>query len=596
MSKKIAINGVANGVEPIGRRLRSRHTPLRRSPRLRSKNHGEVPMGNRPNSKKKPRGASSGETHLKSLPFSLEIEGKRPGSIKTVSCGRRRSLRLASTQSPLSDSEGMVGGRKTQVGSSSESRKSRSGVRSSASDDSGCRRRSLRSDSKSMSGANTSSRQCLPTVCGNASENRRKRLSSNLCHLKEKEEKLAPTHMVKCSRVQVNSTYKCCEGSQVIRRSTRLASRLAESEKKDANLASSGGTDCCMELRRSQRLGFGLPKRNSDCDVASGKRRVKGSTKVVSKVETNVDGLSSEQDGGKCGKEVKGSPLEITKKEVGETKSKKRARSVEAEPEVERSETEQCCGLEEWTEEQDTALQRAYLSAKPSPHFWKKVAKMKFMAGMESHRIVPRKSAEECFNRIHADLATPPPNQPRSRSIKIHNSPTENFNILDCNYPDLIESKVKRHRIKKQKTHLADQAQEADHFSVLETSPSPLQLDFPELKSPEISSTILRSSSSTHKKKTKSRFRPGQVDPSPECLRGSRTLRCTRSTSTNYIAVKQREGLMLRGNEAGVILKAARNALISEASNAIGQFKHMQANPTDDYAEFESGTDDDVDD
>nr|CAD1833385.1 unnamed protein product [Ananas comosus var. bracteatus] len=55
MSKKIAINGVSNGVEPIGRRLRSRHTPLRRSPRLRSKNHGEVPMGNQPNSKKKPR-------------------------------------------------------------------------------------------------------------------------------------------------------------------------------------------------------------------------------------------------------------------------------------------------------------------------------------------------------------------------------------------------------------------------------------------------------------------------------------------------------------------------------------------------------------
>ncbi|XP_020113669.1 uncharacterized protein LOC109727883 isoform X1 [Ananas comosus] len=62
-----------------------------------------------------------------------------------------------------------------------------------------------------------------------------------------------------------------------------------------------------MKLRRSQMLGFGLPKRDSDCDVASGKRRVKGSTKVVSKVETNVDGLSSEQDGGKCGKEVKGS-------------------------------------------------------------------------------------------------------------------------------------------------------------------------------------------------------------------------------------------------------------------------------------------------
>nr|CAD1833354.1 unnamed protein product [Ananas comosus var. bracteatus] len=554
MSRKIAINGVANGVEPIGRRLRSRHTPLRRSPRLRSKNHGEVPMGNRPNSKKKPRGASSGKpisnlslSHWKSREASRIHQNRilRPKKVSQVSFysisafGFRRNGWW----------------KENQVGSSSESRKSRSGVRSSASDDSGCRRRSLRSDSKSMSGADTSSRQHLPTVCGNASENRSKRLSPNLCHLKEKEEKLAPIHMVKCSRVQVNSTYKCCEGSQVIRRSTRLASRLAESEKKDVNLASSGGTDCCMGLRRSQRLGFGLPKRNSDCDVASGKRRVKGSTKVESKVETNVDGLSSEQDAGKCGKEVKGNPLEITKKEVGETKSKKRARSVKAEPEVERSETEQCCGLEEWTEEQDTALQRAYLSAKPSPHFWKKVAKM-----------VPGKSAEECFNRIHADLATPPPNQPRSRLIKIHNSPTENFNILDCNYPDLIESKVKRHRIK---------------------SKRPM------------------SSSSTHKKKTKSRFRPGQVDPSPEVLKRIKNvalhekyidqLHCREAKRRTHAKGKFISPLSNK-DEAGVILKAARNALISEASNAIGQFKHMQANPTDDYAEFESGTDDDVDD
>lgn len=29
-----------------------------------------------------------------------------------------------------------------------------------------------------------------------------------------------------------------------------------------------------------------------------------------------------------------------------------------------------------WTKEQELALQRAYLTAKPTPHFWKKVARM----------------------------------------------------------------------------------------------------------------------------------------------------------------------------------------------------------------------------
>ena len=29
-----------------------------------------------------------------------------------------------------------------------------------------------------------------------------------------------------------------------------------------------------------------------------------------------------------------------------------------------------------WTKEQELALQRAYLAAKPSPHFWKNVSKL----------------------------------------------------------------------------------------------------------------------------------------------------------------------------------------------------------------------------
>ncbi|XP_042443922.1 uncharacterized protein LOC122029025 [Zingiber officinale] len=36
------------------------------------------------------------------------------------------------------------------------------------------------------------------------------------------------------------------------------------------------------------------------------------------------------------------------------------------------------CAAKDWTEEQERALQRAYLLARPTPHFWKKVSKMVF--------------------------------------------------------------------------------------------------------------------------------------------------------------------------------------------------------------------------
>lgn len=95
------------------------------------------------------------------------------------------------------------------------------------------------------------------------------------------------------------------------------------------------------------------------------------------------------------------------------------------------------------------------------------------------------------------------------------------------------------------------------------------------------------------------------MDPSPEVLKRIKNvalhekyidqLHCREAKRRTHAKGKFISPLSNK-DEAGVILKAARNALISEASNAIGQFKHMQANPTDDYAEFESGTDDDVDD
>ncbi|RCV21632.1 hypothetical protein SETIT_4G153400v2, partial [Setaria italica] len=43
---------------------------------------------------------------------------------------------------------------------------------------------------------------------------------------------------------------------------------------------------------------------------------------------------------------------------------------------IERERKQHFHGLDDWTEEQDVALRHAYFSARPSPHFWKRVSKL----------------------------------------------------------------------------------------------------------------------------------------------------------------------------------------------------------------------------
>lgn len=73
-----------------------------------------------------------------------------------------------------------------------------------------------------------------------------------------------------------------------------------------------------------------------------------------------------------------GNPVEGAEKEGGGNKRTKVEVRAEEAKEVAVGALEHCCGPEEWTEEQEMALRKAYLSARPSPHFWKKVSKMVF--------------------------------------------------------------------------------------------------------------------------------------------------------------------------------------------------------------------------
>ncbi|GKU98715.1 hypothetical protein SLEP1_g11681 [Rubroshorea leprosula] len=115
-----------------------------------------------------------------------------------------------------------------------------------------------------------------------------------------------------------------------------------------------------------------------------------------------------------------------------------------------------------WTKEQEVALQRAYFAAKPSPHFWKKVSKL-----------VPGKSAQDCFDKIHSDLIIPPQPQPRSKAIRVNSSLIQQFSLFASKLLESTEPKNKRH-------HLVNQENEADLFPILEPNINPSTHVLPE--------------------------------------------------------------------------------------------------------------------
>ncbi|XP_072974746.1 uncharacterized protein [Typha angustifolia] len=591
MSKKapISSNSAAHGgSSSSGRCLRSQKTAVRRSPRFQSQK-GETPVEKRPSSKKQQdKRPSSEKTHIKSPSFSPNPE-ETPTAKKT-----RHGFSTRSKKKPLECI-------KTKNSGSSKSCFSRRRSLRLA-----CRTLSINSEEIDMAKkTQANSQRCPPTVLVNASH-----------------DDLRHAQIVECSPVHETSTSKFYEvtkeaflapsheRSRIQRRSARLAS------KKDADLASSRAADCGINRRRSERLTSDSScvfSRSTGCGIEFEDRR--GCSRIVDKVEVRVDGLDSKKaKEEEVGNE--GSPLILVNREVNAKRVRKRVADSEEEIETETRDMQRGCAPEEWTKEQDMALQKAYFSARPSPHFWKKVSKM-----------VPGKSMQECFNRIHEDHVTPPPTRPRTRLRKVEISPAENATLLDCKYPAPVDSKPKRNRSTKQKTLAAqktvrhilrkhclmDQSEEVDHFSVLETSQDPSLLDSPGtpgsvLKSCGFLQKCNQRSSSAHKK-VMSRFRTNQTDPSPDVLKQIKNvtlhekyidhLHCREArrkthAKTGKLLITPTPSKANREPKAGV-LRAAQAALISEARNVIGHFKEMQANPHDAHVNCEFDTDDEED-
>ncbi|KAK3004595.1 hypothetical protein RJ639_019090, partial [Escallonia herrerae] len=252
-----------------------------------------------------------------------------------------------------------------------------------------------------------------------------------------------------------------------------------------------------------------------------------------------------------------------------------------------------------WTKDQELALQKAYFAAKPTPHFWKRVA-----------RLVPGKSAQDCFDKIHSDQLTPLQPKRRSRT-RGTNSSSPSLSASKLLYP--THPKMKRPSYSKRKSHQAqktvrkllekqshvDLDYEADLFSVLEPT-LPFQrgvmLSTPgrDKEKPEFLQRCQERSFSAHRKHL-SRFSSagGATLASPpvlkqvknkalhekyidqlHCREAKRKEASLRAAKPSRGKENQKETLVQKRDA----IEAAKSALIFNARDAVNQFQHLQAN------------------
>ncbi|KAI3523418.1 hypothetical protein L1887_01525 [Cichorium endivia] len=234
-----------------------------------------------------------------------------------------------------------------------------------------------------------------------------------------------------------------------------------------------------------------------------------------------------------------------------------------------------------WTKDQESALERAYLQAKPTPHLWKRVSKL-----------VPGKSAQECFDKIHGSHLTPPPPRLRCRP-RIPNSPLSASKFLKTKKPK--SRKQKRHIIQRTVRHMLqnqykEQEPEPDLFSVLEPTFTQ-SLNHNLMLTTPIDMDVVLKRSSTVDKKSLSRFSGTTTTTtlvSPRVLKQVKNrvlhdmyidqLHCREeSRSKKEGKCKGSEGV--KGEscvERKDAFKAAKNALVFGARDAINEFECKQ--------------------
>ncbi|KAJ8765468.1 hypothetical protein K2173_014590 [Erythroxylum novogranatense] len=278
-----------------------------------------------------------------------------------------------------------------------------------------------------------------------------------------------------------------------------------------------------------------------------------------------------------------------------------------------REEEEDKGSVQMWTAEQERALQNAYFTVKPTPNFWKEVSKL-----------VPGKSAQDCFDKVHSDHMTPPQPVPRSRQNKLKSSPVSGFSLSASKLLDPCEIKTKRLSCYKRKSSLApktvrlllqkhcqkDQVHEADLFSVLEPSMSSSTLGplFDVVVSTpkrfQEQDQKQQETSSSGSKKPLSRFRGSFVKDliSPPVLKQVKNkalhekyidqLHC-REAKRKSACAQRGKGTMDKENVEQIkfqkpdTIRTAKEALFSHAQDALYQIKCLHTSATGNVSDFD---------
>ncbi|XP_022775055.1 uncharacterized protein LOC111317021 [Durio zibethinus] len=277
-----------------------------------------------------------------------------------------------------------------------------------------------------------------------------------------------------------------------------------------------------------------------------------------------------------------------------------------------------------WTREQELALQKAYFSANPTPNFWKKVSKL-----------VPGKSAQDCFDKIHSDHLTPTQPQPRSRAKRINLSPIEHLSFSASKLLKPTAPRNKRSSCIKQKSHLVqkkivrhllrkhyhvDQGDKVDLFSILEPNTSPSMHPLPNVmlstpnnllekqrflqKCHERSSVFKKHHSKLSNSCSGALISPPVLKPIKNRALHEKYInqlhsRDAKRKAESVRAEKEVLGKENRGsNQIQKIdkVRAAKNALVSDARYVINQLQHLQTNSVDNSLDFDNHDYDDDDD
>lgn len=242
---------------------------------------------------------------------------------------------------------------------------------------------------------------------------------------------------------------------------------------------------------------------------------------------------------------------------------------------------------------------------------------------------VPGKSAQECFDKVNSEYATPRHPCPRSRAkIRTDISPLKPFSLSASKLLNTSQPRVKkpgRNKENSRVTHKAirqllqrhyylDQHPEADLFSVLEPNLDESTYAFKpqvEISTPKqllIENQVLSQrcnwcSSSSHKKKSLSRlstsFEIALASPPVlkevknrvlhekyidqlHCREARRKAMSARAEKCSIRSEDGKENHMLK-----VDIRVAKNALVSDVRDAINKFKHIKAAGTSDSADLD---------